>query len=47
MLFNKHMASNTLWKQSCSEPLIPVITNIINNSLESGIFPDSWKEAGT
>ena len=31
--------------KSCSEPLIPVITNIINNSLESGIFPDSWKEA--
>ena len=31
--------------KSCSEPLIPVITNIINSSLESGIFPDSWKEA--
>lgn len=30
--------------KSC-EPLIPVITNIINSSLESGIFPDSWKEA--
>jgi len=31
--------------KSCSEPLIPVVTNIINSSLESGIFPDSWKEA--
>jgi len=31
--------------KSCSEPLIPVITNIINSLLESGIFPDSWKEA--
>ena len=30
--------------KSC-EPLIPVITSIINSSLESGIFPDSWKEA--
>ena len=31
--------------KSCGEPLVPVITNIINSSLESGIFPDSWKEA--
>ncbi|KAL9958025.1 hypothetical protein ACROYT_G034986 [Oculina patagonica] len=31
--------------QSCIEPLIPVITRIINISLESGIFPEKWKEA--
>ena len=31
--------------KSCSESLIPVITNLINSSLESGIFPDCWKEA--
>ena len=31
--------------KSCSDSLIPVITNIINSSLESGIFPDCWKEA--
>ena len=31
--------------KSFSESLIPVITNIINSSLESGIFPDCWKEA--
>ena len=31
--------------KSCSESLISVITNIINSSLESGIFPDCWKEA--
>ena len=31
--------------KSCSESLISVITNIINSSLESGTFPDCWKEA--
>ena len=31
--------------KSCIEPLIPVVTRIINNSLESGIFPEKWKEA--
>ena len=31
--------------KSCIEPLIPVITKIINTSLDSGIFPVSWKEA--
>ena len=31
--------------KSCSESLISVITNIINSSLELGIFPDCWKEA--
>ena len=31
--------------KSSIEPLIPVITNIINTSLDSGIFPVSWKEA--
>ena len=31
--------------KSCSESLISVITNIINSSLESGIFPDCCKEA--
>ena len=31
--------------KSCSESLISVITNIIYSSLESGIFPDCWKEA--
>ena len=31
--------------KSCIEPLIPVITKIINISLDSGIFPVSWKEA--
>ncbi|XP_068757440.1 uncharacterized protein [Montipora capricornis] len=31
--------------KSCSESLISVITNIINSSCESGIFPDCWKEA--
>ena len=34
----------TLVKSSI-EPLIPVVTRIINNSLESGIFPEKWKEA--
>ena len=29
----------------CIEPLIPVITKIINTSLDSGIFPVNWKEA--
>lgn len=32
-------------RKSCSESLISVITNIINSSLELGIFPDCWKEA--
>ena len=31
--------------KSSSESLISVITNIINSSFESGIFPDCWKEA--
>ena len=31
--------------KSWSEPLIPVIINIINSSLESEIFPGCWKEA--
>ena len=31
--------------KSCSESLVSVITNIINSSLESGIFPDCWKQA--
>ena len=31
--------------KSCSESLTSVITNIINGSLESEIFPDCWKEA--
>ena len=31
--------------KSCIEPLIPVITRIINTSFDSGIFPVSWKEA--
>ena len=31
--------------KSCIEPLIPVITKIINTSFDSGIFPVSWKEA--
>ena len=31
--------------KSSIEPLIPVITKIINTSLDSGIFPVSWKEA--
>ncbi|KAL9977183.1 hypothetical protein ACROYT_G014561 [Oculina patagonica] len=31
--------------KSYIEPLIPVITRIINISLESGIFPEKWKEA--
>ena len=31
--------------KSCSESILSVITNIINSSLESGIFPDCWKEA--
>ena len=31
--------------KSCSGPLTPVITKIINNSLELGIFPGCWKEA--
>lgn len=30
---------------SCIDPLLPVITNIINTSLESGCFPEAWKEA--
>jgi len=30
--------------KSSIEPLIPVITKIINISLDSGIFPVSWKE---
>ena len=30
--------------KSCIESLISVITNVINSSLESGIFPDCWKE---
>ena len=30
---------------SCSESLVSVIINIINSSLETGIFPDRWKEA--
>ena len=32
--------------KSCSESLISVITNIINSSLESGIFPDYMLERG-
>ena len=31
--------------KSCSGSLNSVITNIINSSLESRIFPDCWKEA--
>ena len=31
--------------KSCIEPLIPVITKIINTSFDSEIFPVSWKEA--
>ena len=31
--------------KTCSESLVSVISNIINSSLESGIFPDCWKEA--
>ena len=31
--------------KSCSESLVSVITNIINSSLDPGIFPDCWKEA--
>ena len=31
--------------KSCIEPLIPVITKIINISLDSGIFPANWKVA--
>ena len=27
------------------EVLLPALTNIINNSLQSGCFPDLWKEA--
>jgi len=30
---------------SCIDPLIPVITKIINSSLESGYFPNEWKKA--
>jgi hypothetical protein len=31
--------------KSCIESLIPVITKIINTSLESGLFPEDWKVA--
>ena len=31
--------------KSCSESLVSVITNVIKSSLESGTFPDCWKEA--
>jgi hypothetical protein len=31
--------------KSCIESLTPVITKIINTSLESGVFPEDWKEA--
>ena len=31
--------------KSCIESLIPVITKIINTSLESGVFPEDWKVA--
>ena len=31
--------------KSCIKPLIPVITKIINTSLESGVFAEDWKEA--
>ena len=31
--------------KSSIEPLIPVITKIINTTLESGVFPKDWKEA--
>jgi len=30
---------------SCIDPLIPVITKVINSSLESGYFPNEWKKA--
>ena len=29
----------------CLNVLLPVITNIINISLETGCFPNDWKEA--
>ena len=31
--------------KSCIEPLLPVITRIINTSLESEVFPRDWKVA--
>ena len=30
---------------NCLDVLLPVITRIINLSLETGIFPTDWKEA--
>ena len=35
----------TLLLKSCIEPLIPVNMKIINTRLDSGIFPEGWKEA--
>ena len=29
----------------CIDVLLPIITKIINFSLESGMFPDAWKNA--
>lgn len=31
--------------KTCKEPLLPVLTKIVNDSLQSGIFPDSFKKA--
>ena len=31
--------------KDCLDELVPLLTVIINQSLQSGVFPDVWKEA--
>ena len=31
--------------KECLDELVPLLTVIINQSLQSGVFPDVWKEA--
>ena len=31
--------------EECLDELVPLLTVIINQSLQSGVFPDVWKEA--
>ena len=31
--------------KNCLDELVPLLTVIINQSLQSGVFPDMWKEA--
>jgi len=35
----------TLLVVGCLDVLLPVLTRMINLSLESGVFPENWKQA--